>query len=187
MYAGIVDPLDTLFNPVYSVSRIIAHEGYNSFTLKNDIALMKLTKPVDITVSSNIRPVCLPNVGLNISVPQKAWKTQFDCRVNGDSGSLYLTEAQVSLVHAADCNSIIIFNGGISQDMMCAREMESTANTCQTDSGGPLVTQKGRLWWLIGDNIWGGQRHEQSKPGVYGNITYFLDWIFCQMKKHQDD
>nr|XP_020455945.1 transmembrane protease serine 2-like [Monopterus albus] len=187
VYAGIVDPLDTLFNPVYSVSRIIAHEGYNSFTLKNDIALMKLTKPVDITVSSNIRPVCLPNVGLNISVPQKAWKTQFDCRVNGDSGSLYLTRAQVSLVHAADCNSIIIFNGGISQDMMCAREMESTANTCQADSGGPLVTQKGRLWWLIGDNIWGGQRHEQSKPGVYGNITYFLDWIFCQMKKHQDD
>lgn len=49
VYAGIVDPLGTLFNPAYSVSRIIPHEGYNSVTRRDDIALMRLSKPLDIT------------------------------------------------------------------------------------------------------------------------------------------
>ena len=49
MYAGIVDPLGTLFNPAYSVSRVIAHGGFNSVTRSNDIALMRLSKPLDIT------------------------------------------------------------------------------------------------------------------------------------------
>lgn len=49
VYAGIVDPLGTLFNPAYSVSRITAHEGFNSLTRRNDIALMRLSKPLDIT------------------------------------------------------------------------------------------------------------------------------------------
>ncbi|KAG7226117.1 hypothetical protein INR49_018728, partial [Caranx melampygus] len=49
VYAGIVDPLGPLFNPALSVSHIIAHEGYNSITRMNDIALMRLTKPLDFT------------------------------------------------------------------------------------------------------------------------------------------
>lgn len=49
MYAGIVDPLGTLFNPAYFVSHIIAHQGYNNLTRRNDIALMRLSKPVDKT------------------------------------------------------------------------------------------------------------------------------------------
>lgn len=49
MYAGIVNTLGTLFNPAYSVSHIIIHEHYNSLTRRNDIALMRLFKPVDTT------------------------------------------------------------------------------------------------------------------------------------------
>lgn len=49
MYAGIVDPLGPLFNPAYAVSRIIAHEEYNSQTRQNDVALMKLSEPLDTT------------------------------------------------------------------------------------------------------------------------------------------
>lgn len=49
VYAGIVNPLGTLFNPAYSVSHTIIHEGYDSLTRRNDIALMRLSKPVDKT------------------------------------------------------------------------------------------------------------------------------------------
>ncbi|XP_070762161.1 transmembrane protease serine 2-like [Enoplosus armatus] len=152
-YAGIVDPLGTLFNPAYPVSRIIAHEGYNSVTCRNDIALMRLSKPLDIT----------------------------------ESGSPYLMEAQVSLIDTADCNSSISYNGRISQDMLCTRETEAGGDMCRTDSGGPLVSLKDGVWWLIGDSIWGEHCIEQNKPAVYGNVTFFLDWIFHHMRKHQDD
>nr|XP_008274199.1 PREDICTED: transmembrane protease serine 2 [Stegastes partitus] len=48
VYAGIVDRLNTLFKPAYSVSRIIMHEGFNILTRKNDVALMRLSKPLDV-------------------------------------------------------------------------------------------------------------------------------------------
>ncbi len=47
-----------------------------------------------------------------------------------DSGSQYLTEARVSLIDTADCNSSISYNGRISQDMLCAREAEAVADMC---------------------------------------------------------
>ncbi|XP_028429791.1 transmembrane protease serine 2-like [Perca flavescens] len=188
VYAGIADPLGTLFNPAYSVSHSIAHEGFNSVTCRNDIALMRLSKPLDITVSSNIGPVCLPNVGVSIADPQKGWITRYGCTVNGASGFPHLMEAQVSLIDTADCNSSITYHSRISQDMLCARETEAVANyMCHTDSGGPLMSLKDGVWWIIGDSIWGEHCTEQNKPGVYGNVTYFLDWIYHQMRKHQDD
>ncbi|KAM4628417.1 transmembrane protease serine 2-like [Polymixia lowei] len=183
VYAGIVDELGTLFNPGRSVSRIVAHEDYSSFTLKNDIALMKLSNPLDITASRDIGPVCLPNTGLNITVPQKCWISGFGSKVNEGSASPYLMEAEVSLIDSAACNSSISYNGRITQDMICAGEMEGGVDACQGDSGGPLVSQKDGVWWLVGDTSWGDQCAMRNKPGVYGNVTYFLSWIYHQMQK----
>ncbi|XP_076001447.1 transmembrane protease serine 2-like [Genypterus blacodes] len=182
VYAGIVDPLGPLFNPAHSLSQIVAHEGYNTLTQRNDIALLKLSTPLDFTASRNIAPVCLPNVGLNMTIPQKCWITRFSSSINGDSGSPYLTEAQVSLVDSANCNSSLVYNGRISQDMLCAREIKAGVHTCHADSGGPLVSQKDGVWWLIGDTVWGDDCTEHNKPGVYGDVTHFLSWIYHQMR-----
>ncbi|RNA32949.1 chymotrypsin B-like [Brachionus plicatilis] len=43
----------------YQVSRVTIHENYNSRSLDNDIALIKLTEP--ITESSKISTICLPS------------------------------------------------------------------------------------------------------------------------------
>uniref|UniRef100_A0A3Q1GDL0 Transmembrane serine protease 2 n=1 Tax=Acanthochromis polyacanthus TaxID=80966 RepID=A0A3Q1GDL0_9TELE len=182
VYAGIMDRLNTLFNPAYSVSHVIMHEDFNILTRENDVALMRLSRPLDITASSNIGPVCLPNVGLNVTVPQSYWITRFDRSRNGDSGSVQLMEAQVSVVDTTECNSSIAYNGKISQDMFCARETEAGARICHADTGGPLVTLTDGLWWLIGDSIWGEHCTGQKKPGVYGNVTSYLDWIHRHMK-----
>lgn len=68
----------------------------------------------------------------------------------------------------------------------CTMCSSPTFNLCltvfQTDSGSPLVSLKDGVWWLVGDSIWGEHCAEQNKPGVYGNITHFLDWIHRQMK-----
>ncbi|XP_013124816.2 transmembrane protease serine 2 [Oreochromis niloticus] len=186
VYAGIVDPLGPLFNPAYSVHRIITHEAYNSQTLKNDIALMRLSQPLDITGSRNIGPVCLPNVGLKVTAHQKCWITRFGHRAN-DSGLPYLMEAQVSLIDAPECNSFIAYTNRISQDMICARDMQAGGGVCHADGGGPLVSLMDGVWWLIGDSIWGEHCAGQDAPGVYGNVAYFLDWIHRQMKRYQDD
>uniref|UniRef100_A0A3B5AKP7 Transmembrane serine protease 2 n=1 Tax=Stegastes partitus TaxID=144197 RepID=A0A3B5AKP7_9TELE len=166
VYAGIVDRLNTLFKPAYSVSRIIMHEGFNILTRKNDVALMRLSKPLDMSVCRGEGLSCICCISLT------------------DSGSVQLMEAQVSLVDTAECNSSIAYNGKISKDMFCARETEAGARMCRADTGGPLVTLRHGLWWLVGDSIWGEHCAGQSKPGVYGNITLYLDWIYRQMKNN---
>ncbi|XP_068174139.1 transmembrane protease serine 2-like [Antennarius striatus] len=183
VYAGIVDPLGTLFNPAYPVSQIIPHEGFNSHTRKNDIALMRLSKPLDFTAASGIiGPVCLPNVDLKLADHQAGWVSHF----SGNGGGLYLMGAQVSITDAMVCNSSVGHEGRISRDMLCAKETEAGAKACPSDGGSPLVSLKDGLWWLVGESIWGEHCSVNSKPGVFGNVTYFLDWIYHQMKKHQD-
>nr|XP_046197217.1 transmembrane protease serine 2-like [Oncorhynchus gorbuscha] len=52
-----------------SVRRIISHEKYDKQTKDNDIALMKLNTP--LTMSDNVRAVCLPNFGVNLTPSEK--------------------------------------------------------------------------------------------------------------------
>lgn len=72
------------------------------------------------------------------------------------------------------------------KSVVCVYFLKSHSVLCyalsQADSGGPLVSLQDGVWWLIGDTIWGEHCTEKNKPGVYGNITYFLDWIYHQMR-----
>ncbi|XP_034024670.1 transmembrane protease serine 2-like [Thalassophryne amazonica] len=184
VYAEMVTPSQTLFNPAHSVSRIIAHEGYSSLTYSNDIALMKLSHPLDISASRNIGPVCLPNIGLNITVNHKCWTTGFVSTVNGEGPRLM--ETPVSLIDRVDCNNLAAYKGRVLRDMMCATNTHTGAHKCHSDSDGPLVAQKGGLWRLLGVTVSGGQCTEPNKPSVYSNTTYFLEWIYHQMRVGAD-
>ncbi|KAI4882601.1 hypothetical protein NFI96_024081, partial [Prochilodus magdalenae] len=60
--------------------------------------------------------------------------------------------------------------------------LDAAAECSQGDSGGPLVTQENSLWWLVGDTSGGISCGVKNKPAVYGNVTYFLEWIYKQMQ-----
>ena len=49
MYAGVQKSRDNLFSPPHSVSSIVAHEGFSRLTMQNDIALVQLSGPLNIT------------------------------------------------------------------------------------------------------------------------------------------
>ncbi|XP_075905949.1 transmembrane protease serine 2-like [Nelusetta ayraudi] len=182
VYAGIVRPLGTLFNPAYPVSRIIIHEGFNGQTRRNDIALVKLSRPLDLT-DGHIGAICLTNAGLNVTTHQQGWMTTFSPPSGAASGAPYLSETRVSLVDAAECNKSTAYSGAVLADMFCAR---AATSVCHTDSGGPLVTLQDGVWWLLGDSVMGGHCTVQDNLGVYGNVSYFRDWIQQQMMKHRD-
>ncbi|XP_060765645.1 transmembrane protease serine 2 isoform X2 [Neoarius graeffei] len=182
VYAGYLTLREMYSSTGNSVSQVIAHTGFDPETNTNDIALMKLRTPLQM--SSSIKPVCLPNTGLDFSTLRAYYVTGWGATMSQGSASNELREAQVSLISRTVCNSQQVYNGLITDTMICAGKLQGGVDSCQGDSGGPLVTKENVLWWLVGDTSWGQGCALRNRPGVYGNMTFFLDWIYTQMKKY---
>ncbi|XP_050017992.1 transmembrane protease serine 2 isoform X3 [Alexandromys fortis] len=108
-------------------------------------------------------------------------KLQTPLTFNGKTSDV-LNAAKVFLIESSKCNNKYIYNNLITPAMICAGFLNGTVDSCQGDSGGPLVTLKNDIWWLIGDTSWGSGCAKELRPGVYGNVTVFTDWIYQQMK-----
>ena len=60
--------------------------------------------------------------------------------------------------------------------MYCAGDSRSDA--CHGDSGGPLYMRKADLQWVqVGITSWGVGCAEPGYPGIYTEVSYFLDFI----------
>ncbi|XP_069492142.1 transmembrane protease serine 2 isoform X2 [Ambystoma mexicanum] len=99
--------------------------------------------------------------------------------------SVSLRYAPVNLIDSSTCNQRTVYNGAITTSMICAGYLAGQIDSCQGDSGGPLVTSMNSLWWLVGDTSWGTGCANRNKPGVYGNMTLFVDWIYQQMRANR--
>ncbi|XP_044298088.1 transmembrane protease serine 2 [Varanus komodoensis] len=183
VYAGILTQPEMISSKGHSVARIISHPNYDPATKNNDVALMKLQSP--LLFNEFIRPVCLPNPGMMFQPEQWSWITGWGARRQGGNTSKELNEAIVHLIPSNICNNRFIYNGAILPTMICAGYLRGGVDSCQGDSGGPLVTLKNTVWWLVGDTSWGTGCASQLKPGVYGNMTVFTDWIYRNMQANR--
>ncbi|XP_053187873.1 transmembrane protease serine 2 [Scomber japonicus] len=165
-----------------SVSRIISHEKFDSKTNNNDIALLKLKEP--LTFTRTVSPVCLPNFGVQLSAGKQAWITGWGALHSSGPSPDLLNQAEVTIYSRETCNRPEILNGDITETMICAGKLQGGVDSCQGDSGGPLVVKEGNVWWLAGDTSWGIGCALRNKPGVYGNVSYFIDWIYEQMQEY---
>uniref|UniRef100_A0A8C9Z3S9 Transmembrane serine protease 2 n=1 Tax=Sander lucioperca TaxID=283035 RepID=A0A8C9Z3S9_SANLU len=180
VYYGDVSLLQMGLGSGKTVSKIISHDKFDKHTNDNDIALVKLDTP--LTFTRTVKPVCLPNIGLDLSAGHHAWITGWGAlRLSGPSPDR-LHQAQVTVYSRETCNSPQVLNGEISETMICAGKMQGGVDSCQGDSGGPLVVKEGDVWWLAGDTSWGIGCALRNKPGVYGNVTYFIHWVYEQMQ-----
>ncbi|GAB0178263.1 transmembrane protease serine 2 [Grus japonensis] len=180
VYAGILNQNEMLLRNGYRVQQIISHPDYDADSKDNDVALMKLETPLSFT--DTVRPVCLPNPGMMFQPNQQCWISGWGAEYQGGTTSNNLNYVMVPLIEHSRCNSIYIYNGMILPTMICAGYLGGGIDSCQGDSGGPLVTNKSSVWWLVGDTSWGTGCASPNRPGVYGNMTVFTDWIYKNMQ-----
>ncbi|KAL0994363.1 hypothetical protein UPYG_G00121180 [Umbra pygmaea] len=183
VYAGYLTLTEMNFATGNSVGCIISHKNYNKVTGDNDIALMKLNIP--LTMSTSVRPVCLPNVGLNLAPEREAWISGWGSIRTGGSAEENLRQAQITIYSRNTCNVPSVYDGLVTASMICAGRLAGGVDSCQGDSGGPMVTKESSIWWLVGDTSWGIGCATRNKPGIYGNVTYFLPWIYEQIRDTQ--
>ncbi|XP_073674437.1 chymotrypsin-like protease CTRL-1 [Garra rufa] len=159
------------FVQVKNISKVITHPDFNEQTMRNDIALLKLSSPVQMT--SRISPICLPSF-FTVIYP---WKS---CVITGwgvtktEWISQILQEATVPIVSQTRCRRVWGMNN-ITDAMICAGA--SGASSCQGDSGGPLMCERSGVWYQVGIVSWGDADCVKDRPVIYTRVSYFQNWI----------
>ncbi|KAM6897995.1 tryptase delta-like [Lycodopsis pacificus] len=126
-----------------TVSQIIVHPDYNNNTLyNNDIALMKLQRPVIFT--DYIRPVCLASSSSQFHTSTPCWATGWGRLGRDDPLPAFqsLQEVQIPVIGEKQCScNYRPTNATITDEMICAGEENKGA--CQ-DAGFRYPLASGR-------------------------------------------
>ncbi|XP_045139168.1 chymotrypsin BII-like [Portunus trituberculatus] len=148
-------------------TNFFTHADWNYFSLKNDIALIKL--PSAVSFNSYIQPVSLPSSDVSVGtiVTPTGWG-----RPSDSSGGIsdVLREVDVPIMSNSDCNAIY---GIVTPGNIC---IDSTGGmgTCNGDSGGPL-NHGGKTYGITSFGSAAGC--EKGYPDAFTRVHYFLDWI----------
>lgn len=138
------------------------HEDWNSFTLLNDIALIKLPQPVDF--NEVIGSVGLPSedvaAGDIMHIPASAW-----------SGGFVVTDVQAEVLSNDVCGAIY---GIVGDSIVCVMELSGHDELCQGASGAPMQSA-GNTYGVASFGSAAGC--EAGYPSVFTRVFYFLNWI----------
>ncbi|KAM9513273.1 LOW QUALITY PROTEIN: chymotrypsin-like protease CTRL-1 [Salvelinus alpinus] len=156
---------------VKSISRAITHPYYNSQNFNNDVTLLKLSSPVQIT--ARVSPVCLATSSTSFPSGTRCVTTGWG-KTGTTSSPRILQQVALPLLSPAQCKQYWGQNR-ITDAMICAGA--SGVSSCQGDSGGPLVCQSSGVWFQVGIVSWGTTNCNVSTPAVYSRVAYLRGWI----------
>ncbi|XP_069705984.1 trypsin I-P1-like [Phaenicophaeus curvirostris] len=151
-----------------SSAKIIRYPGFNAKTADNDIMLIKLAQPAQLTRA--IQTVSLPTscVAAGTTCLISGWGNTLSDGVQYPD-TLQCLEAPV--LSSSECSSS--YPGKITDNMFCAGFLEGGKDSCQEDSGGPVVCN-GQLQGIVS---WGIGCAKKGYPGVYTKVCNYVSWI----------
>lgn len=162
-------------------SQIIRHPNWSARTLENDIAILKLSRPA--TFSRNVQPACLPYAYEGRDLPSLLRNSQptvagWGSTRTGGASSSKLMQAKVPMVTQSECSNAYRNVGQVSigDTKVCAGT--GGRDTCNGDSGGPLLSDTLELGYsIVGITSFGVDCARPDFPGVYTRVDKYLDWI----------
>ncbi|XP_046950897.1 putative serine protease 46 [Lynx rufus] len=166
------------------LTRIVIHEDFHNL-LSQDIALLKLRDP--ISWSPLIQPVCLPNTKFKLSLGTMCWVIGWGHKNEQETSSspYSLQEVAVRIVSNGICRQQYQFlflkkQKFIGKDMLCASS-ELGMDSCQANSGSPLVCQVNNSWIQVGVVSWSFRCNRRRFPSIYTSTPHFTYWIQKQI------
>lgn len=171
------------------VEEVIVHSGYNSDTLVNDVALLKLKpiesvdaqnkrKSISIATDSDIAWIHAPYTALNVM----GWGT-----TENGFGTQFLQRVRVPYVDYGTCSnaySAATSNSSLKPGMICAGYSSGGFDSCQGDSGSnltyvpaPRVAGPSNEPIVVGIVSWGEGCARPNLYGVYTSVLAFRSWM----------
>ncbi|XP_036420125.1 chymotrypsin-like protease CTRL-1 [Colossoma macropomum] len=157
---------------ILNIAKAITNPYYNSQTFNNDITLLKLSSPAQMT--NRVSPVCVASSSTNVPAGTRCVTTGWG-KTGTTSTPRILQQTALPILSQAQCRQYWGQNR-ITDAMICAGA--SGVSSCQGDSGGPLVCQdNGGVWIQVGIVSWGTSNCNVRTPAVYARVSYLRSWI----------
>ncbi|XP_056640918.1 serine proteinase stubble [Diorhabda sublineata] len=160
------------------VQIVASHPQFDPRTFEYDLALLRFYEPINF--QPNILPVCVPQTDENF-VGKTAYVTGWGRLYEDGPLPSILQEVSVPVINNTVCESMYRAAGYIElipHIFICAGWKRGGFDSCEGDSGGPMVIQrKDNRFLLAGVISWGIGCAEPNQPGVYTRISEFRDWI----------
>ncbi|UXI15331.1 Carboxypeptidase A2 precursor [Sarcoptes scabiei] len=163
---------------VKTVRRMIIHRDFDPDTFDNDIALLELDSPFEM--QPHIVPICLPNESDDYR-GQFAFVAGWGKLSYGGTIPHILQTVRLPIIGNRLCQTMFADAGHykyIKDRFLCAGYPQGGRDTCEGDSGGPLMVRKDDVWTLIGTVSHGIKCAEPNLPGVYMKTWSYLPWIY---------
>ncbi|XP_045465057.1 uncharacterized protein LOC123674181 isoform X1 [Harmonia axyridis] len=164
------------------IAAVTVHPEFYAGTLYNDLAILRMDKPVDYNKYPHISPACLPNPRDDYT-GTRCWTTGWGKDAFGDFGKYQniLKEVDVPIVGQSQCHrqlqqTRLGYEFKLHPGFICAGGEEGK-DACKGDGGGPLVCERSGTMQLVGVVSWGIGCGQYGVPGVYVRVGHYLDWI----------
>ncbi|XP_018900398.2 LOW QUALITY PROTEIN: uncharacterized protein [Bemisia tabaci] len=161
-----------------NVRRVIVHRQYDAATFENDIALLELESP--ITFDAHIVPICMPRDDEDFT-GKIATVTGWGRLKYGGGVPSVLQEVQVPVIENNVCQEMFHTAGHaktILSSFLCAGYANGQRDSCEGDSGGPLMIEREDGHWVLAGTVSHGIKCAAPYlPGVYMRTTYYKPWL----------
>ncbi|XP_055449935.1 serine protease 38 [Psammomys obesus] len=184
MYVGITNlEVASRYTQWFEVNLVLIHPTYKMYhPIGGDVALVQLKSP--IIFSDFVLPICLPPYNLNLN-NVSCWTTGWGLVTKEGTTLKTLQEVKLPLIPWFQCQLLYGLTSFLLPEMFCAGDVtnsKTVKNVCEGDSGSPLVCKLNETWLQIGIVSWGRGCAQPLYPGVFANITYFLNWIHYNLE-----
>ncbi|XP_072015765.1 chymotrypsin-like elastase family member 2A [Amphiura filiformis] len=160
------------------VSQVIRHHGWSTTSLRNDIAILKLSSAV--TYTRRVRPVCMqwPGSEQDDNFDDNCWVAGWGRLSTGGTLPNYLQDKKVNVISNPTCKAKASpYQALIYSNHICVEN----GPTCHGDSGGPLMCKvSDTQWLLLGITSWGTAGAScgvANKPDVFTRMSSYGQWV----------
>ncbi len=163
-------------------AQIVIHPGYNPQVGQlggNDIALVRLSRPVALPTLPLVQPNQTSLTAPGTFATILGWGATFPRTLDQEPSGFPrdLQQAEVPIVANEVCNVLQSYNGTILDSMLCAGFPQGGVDTCQADSGGPLIVPSGSGFALAGITSFGKGCAQPNFYGVYTRVSSFAGFV----------
>lgn len=156
---------------VYDAEKVIVHEGFDSFLLAHDIALVEVSK--DIEYRPLVQPVSLPKTNVE-EVGTRCTATGWGRLQYQGKVPVLLQKLETYIVSLEVCTAEF---WRVTDAHICTFKAKG-AGMCHGDSGGPLLCNNVQVGIVSF-----GNECAYGTPDVFTRVYAHLDWIQKNMEK----